>query len=451
MRTLLISVDALRAERLGQFGHYRDTMPVLDRLADEGTIFTDVYANSPYTRISVPSFHTSRYLGYRDVESSPTIASVLRESGLHTACIGTLTGFKDTEGELVFDEYDDLGRDEFYEEANRDPLRDVLRTHLKPVLSRSNRLLSVGKQVFDRIFRTHSFAGYTSAAEMTDGIGAWIDDAPEDFFLWVHYMEGHRPYGVHAERHEYVDRAESLDDERIMDLMETAGSAPSQVTVGENELIKDLYDSDLSYCSRHLERLFDTLEEQGLWEDLNIVLTSDHGEEFYDHGMYYHRNVPYDELLHVPLFVKPATSIEGRPADVVGDRIAETRQLLDLAPTVCSLHDVEPPDTFLGDSLYEPGKRRVVASGAASYDEGSVVAGRWDDWKFIHAAGEEYLYDLDVDPGENVSVLEDHRDVAERFREAIPDYLFESESPGTRTPDDAVDEQQLEALGYMEI
>lgn len=451
MRTLLITVDALRADRLGQFGHYRNTMPILDKLAGEGTVFTNVYANSPYTRVSVPSFHTSRYLGFRNIESRPTIASVLRESGVHTACIGTLTGLKDTEGELVFDEYNELGRDAFYEEANRDPLRDILRAKVKPVLSHSNRLLSLGKEVFDLIFRTHSFAGYTSAAEMTDGVLSWVDDAPEEFFLWVHYMEGHRPYGVHADRYEYVEGGEPVTDEQIMDLMETAGSDPSEVTVEENERLKDLYDSDLRFCSQHLGRLFDGLQEKGLWDDLTVVLTSDHGEEFYDHGMYFHRNVPYDELLHVPLFVKPASSFEHPSADAIGDRITETRELLDLAPTLCSFHGVEPADTFLGDSLYESGERRVVACGAASYDDATVVACRWDGWKFIHAADEEYLYNLDSDPSEQVSVLGQHPDVAERFREDIPDNVFESDSPGTRTPDDAIDEKHLEALGYMEI
>lgn len=104
---------------------------------------------------------------------------------------------------------------------------------------------------------------------------------------------------------------------------------------------------------------------------------------------------------------------------------------------------MEPPDTVLGDCPSASGERRVGGSGAGSYDEGSVVAGRWDGWKFIHSGGERYVYDLGSHPGKNASVIKQNREAADRFREESPDYLFESDSPGTRTTDDTVDEQHL--------
>lgn len=443
MSSLLITVDALRASRLGQFGHYRDTMPALDCLARDGTTFTDAYSNAPYTRMSIPSFHTSRYRGHELIGQTPTVAETLSDAGLQTACLGTLTGFKDSEGSLVFDEYADLGRDEFYEEANHTPVLDAAKRVVEPVVGVSRPLYDAAESVHDRLFSTHEFKGYTSAAQMTDAVIEWLDDAPEDFFLWVHYMEGHRPYGVHNDDPAFLDA--KPDDETLMELMETAGTNGSAVTVGENELIKDLYDSDLRYCSDHLDRLFAFMEREGLWTETDVYLTSDHGEEFYDHGMYFHRNLPYDELLHVPLFVKRAGA-DG------GERVDETRELLDLAPTVCEREGVDTGDLpFEGRHLFEGGTRRVIATGSAAIDDRAVVAGRWDGWKYIRDGEDRYLYDLDADPGEKVSVADGHADVLDVFEATIPSELFSTDSAGTRDPDDAVDEEQLEALGYMEV
>jgi len=115
MPTLLITVDSLRADHLGQYGYDRDTMPVLDEFADDGTVFTQAFSNGPYTRISIPSFHTSRYLAYGDLNAFPTIGSVLGDAGVRTAGIGTQTGIGMVPGRFDMDELIDLGRDSFGE------------------------------------------------------------------------------------------------------------------------------------------------------------------------------------------------------------------------------------------------------------------------------------------------------------------------------------------------
>jgi arylsulfatase A-like enzyme len=444
MKTLLLTVDALRASHLGQYGYHRETMPALDRLAEGGTRFTDAFTNAPYTRMSIPAFHTSRYRGHELIGDSPTIAEVLSAEGAHTACLGTLTGFRDSEGALVFDEYQEFGRDDFYERANSQPVLDAVKRVAKPVLSLSRPLYETAESVHNRLFSTHEFKSYTAADELTDAVIAWLEDAPEEFFLWVHYMEGHRPYGVHDPDPAYA--ADPPSEDEIMHLMEVAGTRPGSVTMAENDTIVDLYDSDLRFCSRHLDRLFDHMTASGLWEETDIYLTSDHGEEFYDHGMYFHRNVPYDELLHVPLLTNLADGAE-TPATVTEDR-----QLLDLAPTICARHGVDVEGLpFEGTDLFAGGDRQVIASGSAAIDDSAVVAGRWDGWKYIHAEGETSLYDLDADPGEQVSVVADNPEVVAEFESTIPDALFETESAGTRTPDDEVDREQLEALGYIEV
>lgn len=467
MQTLLVTIDALRADHLAQYGYDRDTMPVLDRLDSEGVRFASAFANGPYTRVSIPAMHTSNYLAYANIEDLPTIASVLGDADVTTACIGTRTGFLAIEGDLVFDEYVDFGHDEFHERANQQnairnlvskPVDDLIKkTNIGPYLaSTSSHLYDYSKAIYDRIapFR---YLGYTSAEHVTDRAIDWLGEhTNEDFFLWIHYMEAHRPYGVHDPEQEYVTG--HVDEQEIMRLMKSAGRWPDDVTVREHRLLKNLYDSDLRYCSKHMDRLFDALEDNGIWHDANIFFTSDHGEEFYEHGKFYHRNLPYDELIHVPLFVKtPETNDEV---------VEEQRELLDLAPTICEEHDVQTETIpFRGKSLFESGDREVVSLVArmAVYDvEGAqderfissgeqAIAVRWDDWKYIWTGDQELLFDLRIDPRERDSVADANPDVVDRIVSRIPTDVRELPGEQLRDPVDHADREQLEALGYLEL
>jgi arylsulfatase A-like enzyme len=452
MKTLLITVDALRADHLSQYGYDLDTMPVLDRLMSEGTLFEAAYSNGPYTRISVPSFHTSDYLAYENLADLSPISEILGNEGAQTACIGTQTGFVGT-GEYAFDEYIDLGRDEYHDRSKAE------QSTTENLFSRvgnwgrktvGTRLKTVSAPAYERIKSTYqrlapgsgfTHAGYTSAEDLTDAAIEWLDENhDEDFFLWLHYMEGHRPYGVHDTDPAFLD--EQVSEDRIRNLMEKAGTQPESMSVGEHRLLESMYDSDLRYCSRHLDRLFDELEDQGLWEETDIVFTSDHGEEFYEHGEYFHRNLPYDELLHVPLVLK-----SHRDESVVSER----RELLDVAPTICELHGLDTEELpFGGQHLFEGDPRRVIAVGTQMAHSG-VVADRWDGWKYIYTEDEQFLFDLDSDPREQFSVADEYPDVVERFREEIPEPIFTRSPEQLRDPTDDVDRGRLEALGYIEV
>lgn len=454
MPTILITVDSLRADRLGQYGYDRDTMPALDRLTSAGTKFESAFSNAPYTRISIPSFQTSRFLAYENIDEFPTVASVLDGHGVKTAAIGTQTGMGLIDGDFDFADNIDLGRDEYYEDANSDRSFSNRLTHkvdrvaarVGPVLRGAEPVYRVVNDAYRRLVPTPDFQylGYTSAEEVTDTAISWLEsNRNEEFFLWVHYMEAHRPYGVHDDDPAYLDSP--LETDRIKDLMKTAGTAPGEISPAEHRLLSDLYDSDLRYCSRHLERLFDSLVDLDLWDGANLLFSSDHGEEFAEHGNYFHRNYPYDELIHVPLLVKRS--------DVDSENTVEAqRQLLDLAPTICGFHGIDSDRfDFEGEPLFEGDDRRVIALGSGQPDDEQVVAGRWGGWKFIYDDESVQLYDLDASPDETDCVADEHPEVVREFRETIPDYLFDRESEHLRDPIDEVDREQLEALGYLEL
>ncbi|SFS06540.1 arylsulfatase [Halomicrobium zhouii] len=456
MKTLLLTVDALRADHLGQYGYERDTMPVLDDLVEDGTRFTSAFANGTYTRISVPSFQTSQYLAYENLEAMPKIAPILEDGGIETAVIGTQTGIGLVHGGFGYGETIDLGRDDNFVEANADrPLGELVAYRVNKVATRisqglqhrgADRLYDLLKKPYRKFYPETPFehSGYTSAKRVTDRVIDWFEDTErEDSFLWVHYMEAHRPYGVHDEDPAYLEG--TVDRERLYDLMKTAGTDPDQVSESDRQLMIDLYDSDVRYCSRHISRLFDYLREKGHWDETNIVFSSDHGEELYEHGKFFHRNYPYDELLHVPLIIKRAEDSEG------GDVVAGQRQLLDLAPTICAFHGLDPDDfRFLGTPLFEGDSREVIALGQPN-DQDAAVAVRYDGWKYIDTGDDELLFELSTDPDETENVVADNPDVAARLSRCIPDSIFERDVEDPRVPEDEVDREHLEALGYMEL
>jgi len=455
MSSLLVTVDALRASHLAQYGYDRDTFPVLDELLDaEGTHFRAAFANGTNTKISLPSILCSQYVAGDAIQAGPTVASALPES-VSTAGIHSNTYFggvgTDVPGFDTFEDFGVSGTDG----ASQGPARKRLFRRAMDVVRPAVERLGVrpaAERVQQAIFPAsmiHEFSVYEDAETTTDRALAWLDGVGGDFFLWVHYMDPHRPYGMDLDDPAYTRPA---DESEIADLMSTAGVQPDSLTDEQRRRIVDLYDSDIRYTATHVSRLFDGLREDGRWDDLDVILTADHGEEFGDHGSYFHRNRPYDELIHVPLAVKRGDG--GVDAD--GDRAPATvdgqRELLDVAPTICSFHGVSAPPAFEGEPLFEGGPRTVRATGSFN-DDVQVVAARDDGWKYIAVGDDrEELYDLSADPGEQADRAAEDPARCEQLRDAIPRHLFEARS-GRRPDAEDVDEdvaQRLEELGYME-
>lgn len=442
MNTVLITVDSLRADHLSQYGYHRETMPALDRISEEGTVFEQAFSNGPYTRTSVPSFHTSTLAGYRNIEELTTIASALRGKDVYTAFFGTNSGHRSVIHGLGFDEYHDLRFDESRSYGRSSPEQHPVVKRVSEVLDRHPTAYRLAQKVYDSVTDRgsgYNVGVYISAADVTDETIEWLEETTDDdFFLWLHYMEAHRPYGLHDPDPAYTS---TMSDSEIKDLWKRVHQDPDGVSESEHSLLIDQYDSNLRYCSRHLDRLFDTFEEQGLWEETNILFSSDHGEEFHEHGLYNHHNLPYDELLSVPLLA--------RGPDIKDTTVTQQRELLDIGPTILDFHGADVPSTFQGENLFEGDERQVITLGASSYDE-QVIAGRWDGWKFIWRESEELLFNLDEDPGETNNVVDQHPAVREHFLEEIPFELFDTPPEELREPEDEVDRKRLKALGYID-
>ncbi|MFB6188465.1 MAG: sulfatase [Halapricum sp.] len=447
MQSVLVTADALRADHLSQYGYHRDTLPALDRFCSDGTRFEHAYANGPHSGVSIPSFLTSRHRGEAALADGPTVASVLADAGYRTAAFHSNT--------LVANQFDRMVGFETYEDFDIADNRTEHRAFEKSFLDRIyGGLALVSDAIADRstVVRTlherfvppehrFDFQVYVDAETVTDRVLGWLSDhADEEFFLWVHYMDPHRPYGIDPDDLAYVDTP--ISDETIQSLMSRAGTDDDSLTADERSLLEDLYDSDLRYLSEHLDRLFDGIERTCGSEDTLIAFTADHGEEFRDHGMFFHRNHPYDELLHVPLLV--------RHPDHDRRRVEGQRSLVDLAPTICAFHDVPPDEGFEGRDLFEATPRDVYATGSFRGD-GTVAAVRTPEWKYIVIDGaDDELYHLVDDPAERRDVASRHPDRAAVLRDRIPESL--TAGTPTQPPTDVAGdtERRLEHLGYLE-
>jgi arylsulfatase A-like enzyme len=355
-----------------------------------------------------------------------------------------------------FDEYEDYmqeldERSEYL--SSVDKATDKLRSYLDSTLTESSRtrqwLSSVADYLRDSgVMSTHETTVYIDAEKITTDVIEWVRNHREsNFFLWVHYMEPHRPYGVGRTTQEFSDRTES--DAEKKRLIAKANQHPNQITEAEREYLIDLYDSDIRYLSSKIDRLIDSLHDFGIWDETTIVFTSDHGEEFDDHGVFDHRNRPYEELIHVPLVINAADGLKDRFQGAI--QTEGFAELVDLYPTICEIHDIESPEALHGTSLFNGATATVSGTGSLR-DNDFAVMYRNDKFKYIClTGGQDELFNLQDDPHELHSLTDERPEIAEELRQQIPHQLidevrkWDSEQYGDDAPT-----ERLKDLGYLE-
>ena len=270
LNVVFVIADALRADRLGVYGYSRSTSPEIDAAAGAGVVFADCQAQAPWTAPSVASIFTSLYPS----EHGRVLPLDGRSPGLESvaerfAAAGYITGAVQANPNLspVHGSADGFHAYIMY------PRRDMT---------------------------DDECARFARADVVTDAGVAWIErHRGEPFFLYLHYMDPHAPYAPAAEFNVF-------------------GKAPS-----------DLYDGEVASVSRGFGRLYGYLGREGLLENTVVVLTSDHGEQFYEHGSRDHGNCLHVEELHVPLVIW----MPGRASR----RVAGPLESIDIAPTLLEL------------------------------------------------------------------------------------------------------------------
>jgi arylsulfatase A-like enzyme len=432
---LLITIESLRADHVGCYGYGRDTTPSLDALSREGVLFERAYSVTSWTLASHASIFTGLYPGAHRVirphdrldDSYETLAETLRAAGYQTA--GFVSGpFLRTVHNLQqgFDLYDDSGvRVTSSTSANE----DVTNPWMEQLLLRF--------------------------------IGGQRDPA-KPFFLFAYLWDPHYDYipPPPYDRMFLPPGAEPID----LRGYENRNIVKPGIRPAQLEYVISQYDGEIRWTDDMLGRLWKRLRALGLWENTVIIVTSDHGEAFFEHGAKGHKNSLHVEEIHVPLVIKPAGRTPMR-------RDARVANLVDLHPTLLDLAglrsdrpwhgrslldpiDSPQPATFfeLETSLYveRPGEKELERRSEEWFAirEGNFVLQALkpkDRWE---------LYDVAADPGER-RPLDTGHPAFQPLRLELDAHLAETNQlssrwrrsePAKLSP---ADEDRLRALGYV--
>ncbi len=402
---LLLILDTVRAKNMSLYGYTRETTPNIDRLAGTGVTFDMAIATSPWTLPSHVSIFTGRLpyetntnflIPYGGGHSS--IAEFFSERGYETAgFVGNLVYCTEESGITAgFAHYDD----------HQIRLSEFLKSFALGRRLESNPLAHRLLSHFDAF-------GDKDAAEVTNEFLGWIDDRQADrpFFAFLNYMDAHEPY-LPPPRFERqfgtgTARNHSLNSYFIR---WAARAGRHQMTAEEIAAEVAAYDGTIAYVDEQIGILLDRLRADGTLENTVVVVVSDHGEQFGEHGLHVHGNSLYLPNLHVPLMIAHGNNL---PA---GRRVSTAVSIRDIPATVASLTGMGGSSPFPGSSLerfwapmsedsqppLEPVFSELTDIRGAPTTK-SLVVGRYH---YIWGENRiEALFDLETDPGENTNII----------------------------------------------
>lgn len=448
---VLVVLDTVRASSLSCYGYSRRTTPNIDAFAREATLFSNASTTATWTIPAHASLFTGLLPPQLGVEiprpsrpDSPlderfvTLAEVLRAAGYSTAAIvsnPTLLGVNLEQGFSRFD-------------ARRS--RDSMVLPYVPLLSRLEgqlpwRLpLSLG-------------VGWRSGQEITVEAQRWLlMDRPRNrpFFLFVNYMDAHRPCMSRGFEDRWPGRSWRLPWGGIRG-GDRIRRGLRKVTREEFEHLRSLYDAALSYLDHHLGRLLDVLARQPDADRTWIIVTSDHGEALGEHDDLGHDCNLYQEVFHIPLIIRSPRGDSGVEAGVV-----ETpAQIVDLFPTLLEGLGIPVPEGMSGVSLRRP-RGTMVALGAcycatrhSQYHSAGVAAVVQGRYKYLWRKGKApQLFDLVADPRETTDLSSVLPDETIRRAAAMPELQQPPVFPKSAVAADEEHrelDEELKALGYL--
>jgi arylsulfatase A-like enzyme len=403
---LVVVVDTLRADHLPAYGYAQGRTPSLDRFAEDAVRFDFAYANASWTRPSFASILTGRYASSHGVMGKPdalpdqvvTLPEVLRDGGYRTG--GFVTNFNVGpyfNFQQGFDEYTFL-EPEFVLGADDSAAKLLLVQALRQGIERFRAMRGT----------VAPGTAYQDAETVNRHLVSYLDRARgnDPFFLFAGYMDPHDPYFPHP-----------------YDGTGYARAAHQHPDPSEAPRLRQLYDGEITYWDEHFGRLMDELRRRGLYDDMMIVVTADHGEEFAEHGGFWHGTTLYDEQIHVPLFVKLPRNARA------GTHVSHWVQSVDLMPSILRQIGLAVPPGVQGGSL-EQGSALVYAEES---HEGNVLESvrerrGFEERKIITAnvgnprgLSPVELYEVADDPGETRNVSEDRRDEVQRLLGVVGD------------------------------
>lgn len=406
---ILLTVDVLRKDALGLYGSDLGLTPFLDSLKDKSLVFTRHHASGPYTQASFPGILASSYfLEYGDPKQlSPKrtlVSEVLKHRGVATAAFHSNAYLSAFAGW-------NRGWDHFYDSMQEQVADLVPYVRGHDINRKVDSWLEVqtGLACFDDVLPPKGACPVACERNSQLSKRLKADSPCKPLFLWVHYMDVHEPYVPDEKYLAKIAPDMRLSRQEMFAMFKQVilprdASDPQKV-----ETLKKLYHAHVIEVDEHVREFFGVLQRHGILGDCTVIITSDHGDEFGEHGGLSHDGKMYSELINVPLIVYDSDRNEGKTVETVTSGV-------DIAPTIDSLSGAEAPEKWHGQALLP--LENYASKGAfgeavgklthkAKDTDRPVYFYREDNLKIIHRMDNDTweLYDLDEDPGEKNNIV----------------------------------------------
>jgi arylsulfatase A-like enzyme len=422
---VIISIDTLRADHLGCYGYERNTSPVIDKLATEGTLFERMYSQMGLTWPSLTSIMTSlypkthgvRHIGTQLEPEFTTLAEILKNEGYKTGAFLANFYWAPNRG---FDE------------------------------KKGGEVGNLDRSVTD--YALNFLRG--------------IDPESDRFFMWLHMKNPHVPYKAPEPFHGMFD---STYTGQIDGSQRTVyGIYADRVDLTERELhhLLALYDEEIRSSDAFMEEVLDKLAAMGVDNNTLVIFTSDHGEELYDRNYYFdHTCSIYEGVLRIPFIIKFPGIIEA------GRRVVNQVQSIDIMPTILDLLKLPVAPELEGASLLSILVDKESEEWHPVFSDRSTIvhAIRTPEWKYIYNPenyhyecvpherdkGDGYiiktqeLYNVVEDPYEMNDVADRHPEVVQELRARVIHWLKTNERSHKDFQLSDAAEKRLRALGYV--
>ena len=420
---VLVVVDTLRADHLGVYGHTRPTSPFMDELAAGGTWFHRAYAASGWTLPSMATLmsglhsyqHQVGRMAFSESEfgklddSVTTVAESLKAQGYSTAAV-------------------------------------VNNTFMAPAFA-----LDQGFDVYD--YKGASINEHRSAQTTVDTGLQWLDGVQAPSFLVLHFMEPHLDYEATDPHFGRFAPAASPAEKVDLHALVGASHGKTPPSAAAQEFIRQRYDEEILHVDDAIRDLVSQLKKRGRWDNTVLAITSDHGEEFWDHGGYEHGHTLMGELTRVPLIIAGTGEPRGR-VDAIVEHVDLVAGLVGLAggqktagavgTDLWAIMDgtaTDHVDTALSENtMYGPGKVSIVDKTARL--------------EFVFESRSGSIWRVDSDGVERKRVpVADRQATGKRLNQAAKDKrggLMPIEGGGGVTIQDNEMFNQLLSLGYID-
>ncbi len=428
---VLITIDTLRADHLSCYGYERETSPNIDKVAEEGILFKNVIAPSSWTSPSMVSLFTSTY---------PINHGVVSGIGYH---------WNPTQQEVF--------------SSSLTTLTETLKSCGYTTFGVTSNLHLSRQFGFARGFDNFECLPFLSALDVNKSVLQWEEEikSSNKYFLWIHYFDPHFPY---TGRRPWIENYINL----------TATFKPHFHTANFSQLVELIpelkadhqalsnliacYDSEINYVDSHLGEI---IKKFDLEKNTLLIITSDHGEEFLDHGYLGHGSNLHQETINIPLVVK-------MPSNSRMEIIERHVNLVDIMPSILGILNINFPEQLVGQSLWEKDdllfwfKKTLSVDGAQNYNYSETAGNNGlktiitPQWKYIFDYNKqtEQLYNIKSDPLELNNLSDKEAKQRNKLKENLFKWVTSSKhySPKKQSFNlSKEDRRKFEALGYFAV